>query len=103
MAYGTSRDEVYLANGYESLTVANAAAGIGPTWAKSKVAYKAFMTAETAEMRFRFDGTAPTSTEGHIIDDGDTLELYGNKNIVNFLAIRTGDNSGALKITYYGH
>jgi len=103
MAYGTSKTEVYLADDYESLTVANAAEGIGPAWANSKTAYKAFMTAETAEMRFRFDGTAPTSTEGHIIDDGDTLELYGNKNIVNFLAIRTGNDSGVLKITYYGH
>lgn len=103
MAYGTSRDEVYLANGYESLTVTNAAAGVGPTWAKSKTAYKAFMTAETAEMRFRFDGTAPTATEGHIIDTGDTLELYGNKNVVNFKAIRTGETSGVLRITYYGH
>lgn len=103
MAYGTSKTEVYLANGYESLTVTNAAEGKGTTWAKTKIAYKAFITAETAEMRFRFDGTAPSSTEGHLIDDGDILELYGNANIVNFLAIRTGNDNGVLKITYYGH
>lgn len=103
MAYGKSKDEVYLADGFESLTITNAAAGVGPSAARSKTAYKAFMTAEDAEMRFRFDGTAPSSTEGHLIDDGDTLELYGNKNIVNFLAIRTGDDSGVLKITYYAH
>lgn len=101
MAYGTSKNEVYLANGYESLTVTDEA--VGTTWAKTKKAYKAFVTAETAEMRFRFDGESPTKTEGHIIDSGDTLELYGNANVVNFEAIRTGDVSGVLKITYYGH
>jgi len=101
MAYGTSKNEVYLANGYESLTVTDSA--VGTTWASTKTAYKAFMTAETAEMRFRFDGTSPTASEGHLIDDGDTLELYGNANIVNFEAIRTGETSGVLKITYYAH
>jgi len=99
--YGVSTNEVYLANGYESLTVTDSA--VGTTWAKTKTAYKAFITAETAEMRFRFDGTSPAADEGHIIDDGDILELYGNANIVNFEAIRTGETSGVLKITYYGN
>lgn len=100
MAYGKSRNEIYLADDFESVTVAGSA--IGTTAAKASVAHKIFVTAETAEMRFRFDGDDPASDEGHVIDAGDTLELYGNRNIVNFLAIKTGGTSGVLKITYYG-
>jgi hypothetical protein len=60
----------------------------------------AYCTLETAQIRFRLDGTAPTSAEGHILNVNDVLELKSCIEMVNFKAIRTGGTSGVLKCTY---
>ena len=83
---------------YETITVADTA--IGFTTATYDNANTAFMTLETAQIRFRVDGTNPISTEGHILDIGQTLEIEGKDNLTNFKAIRTGAVSGVLKISY---
>ena len=96
---GTKREGiVFSGNDYESVTVADTA--IGCTAAKAARAELAFITAETAQMRFRYDGTAPTATEGHVLEPGETLTLKGTLNVQNFLAIRTSATSGVLRITY---
>lgn len=83
---------------YESITVA--ATAIGFTAATYDNAFKASITLETAQIRFRVDGTAPTSAEGHILDVAQSLEIEGKENIANFRAIRTGGTSGVLKVSY---
>lgn len=55
---------------------------------------------ETAQIRYRIDGTAPTSTVGTNLEIGDTLVLQGADVLVRFSAIRTGGSSGQLNCTY---
>jgi hypothetical protein len=61
---------------------------------------RAVMTLETAQVRYRYDGTNPTSSEGHLLEIGETLVLEGAANIDKFKAIRTGSTDGTLKVTY---
>lgn len=88
---------------YESVTVADTAIGIttskiSPT--NSEKAKRLFCTLETAQVRFRADGTNPTSAEGHLLNVGDTLALNNTGDIGRLRAIRTGDTSGVLKCTF---
>lgn len=84
---------------YESITVA--ATAIGCTAATYLEASRAEMTLETAQIRIRDDGTNPTSSEGHIVEVGDTILLTSPAQIAGFKAIRTGAVSGVLKVTYF--
>lgn len=55
---------------------------------------------ETAQVRARGDGTAPTSSEGEIINVGDRVNLtHSELRAMDF--IRTGSTSGVLKGHYY--
>nr|QNO41555.1 hypothetical protein MPGNBCFJ_00019 [Methanosarcinales archaeon ANME-2c ERB4]QNO42069.1 hypothetical protein NIICAKKE_00019 [Methanosarcinales archaeon ANME-2c ERB4]QNO42284.1 hypothetical protein OEDCDHIP_00001 [Methanosarcinales archaeon ANME-2c ERB4]QNO42439.1 hypothetical protein ADMFNEEM_00005 [Methanosarcinales archaeon ANME-2c ERB4]QNO42689.1 hypothetical protein GKPKHNMI_00011 [Methanosarcinales archaeon ANME-2c ERB4] len=84
---------------YESITVADSA--IGGTAATYLEATRAEMTLETAQIRFRVDGTNPTSSEGHLVEVSDVIILNSAAQIANFKAIRTGATSGVLKVTYF--
>ena len=85
---------------YESVTVANFAIGLTAGTYGANV--YALITCETAQIRFRIDGTNPTASEGHILNPGDILKLDSNADIVAFRAIRTGATSGVIKATYSG-
>ena len=56
---------------------------------------------ETAQIRYRLDGTAPTSSVGTLLEIGDYLTLSGSDLLVNFSAIRTGSSSGVLDCNYF--
>ena len=84
---------------YESVTVADSAIGLTP--ATYAAATRAEMTLETAQIRIRSDGTSPTSSEGRIVEVGDTIILDSAAQIAAFKGIRTGGSSGALKIEYF--
>ncbi|MCK5225164.1 MAG: hypothetical protein KAQ89_00445 [Planctomycetes bacterium] len=86
------------ASGYESVTVADSAVGL--TSGTYGNATKAEITLETAQIRVRKDGTNPTSSEGHLVEVGDTVTLSSAADIATFKAIRTGATSGVLKVTY---
>jgi len=63
------------------------------------------ITVEDADVRWRADGTAPTSTEGHLLRVDDVMILDSDrKNWRSFLNaiqfIRTGSTDAALKITW---
>jgi len=60
---------------------------------------RAVCTVETAQIRFRVDGTAPTSAEGHIANVDDIIKLDRHEASL-FQAIRTGSTSGVLKVSY---
>ena len=88
---------------YESITVAGTAIGFtAGTFkpASQPPATRAFLTLETAQVRYRYDGTDPTATEGHILDTTQTLAIEGAQSLLLFRAIRTGGTSGVLKVTY---
>ena len=99
MAYNKVTVEGLTPFAYESVTVADTA--IGLTSGTYSDAIRAEMTLETAQIRFRLDGTGPTSSEGHLVEVGDVITLNSAAQIVNFKAIRTGSTSGVLKVTYF--
>lgn len=91
----------------EALTIDSTAGGIAftaatyaPTGGVPKRAKRAFVTAETAQMRYTYDGTAPTSTVGHILEAGQSITVEGYTNVSAFRAIRTGGTSGALYVSF---
>ena len=84
---------------YESITVADSA--IGGTSATYTDATQVEITLETAQIRYRVDGTDPTSSEGHTVYIDDVIYLNSAAQIAGFKAIRTGTDSGVLKATYF--
>lgn len=92
---------------YETITVANSAIGftaskITPSSGDyaNKDAVVAFCRNETANIRYRLDGTDPDSSTGILLKSDETLILVGISNIKRFRAIRTGGTSGSLKVLY---
>jgi hypothetical protein len=83
---------------YESITVTNAAA-LPLTLATFDGALTANITVENNPVRVRWDGTAPTTAEGHLLQSGDQLKLDFTADIWHFRAIATGADS-KLRITY---
>ncbi len=59
----------------------------------------ALITVETAAVRFRIDGTAPTATVGHVLEAGDVLELRGMGEIGKFQAIRRDGSDATLRVS----
>src|SRR5687767_7915056 len=99
----TSTSQIHDAFAYEAITVAATAIGftngtLSP--AKAPSAKAAFCTLETAEVRYRYDGTNPSSSEGHLLASGGSITLYGINNLNQFRAIRTTGSSGTLRCTY---
>ena len=83
---------------FETVTVGTTAVGVTAS-SGDLVAHRAVITVETAQIRFRYDGTDPTSMVGHIANPGDRLILEGRANIRNFRAIRTGATSATIAVT----
>lgn len=105
MSHVFSRE--FSAGSYESLTVAASAVGFTKSYRQPEsgdyqtvMAKAVFCSLETAQIRFRIDGTSPTSSVGHLLEIGQTLTLNNPGDITNFRAIRTGDTSGVLRVTF---
>jgi hypothetical protein len=97
---------------YEQITFTNVAAGFSsniynPTVAgvpsSQSRAELATMNCETASasIRARWDGTAPTSTVGVIINQSDFVSINGFGNISKFQAIITAATNVTCNVTYY--
>lgn len=87
----------------EEITIDNTTGGIGLTAAKLTTTPKpkeAFMMVETAQLRYYYDGTAPTSTSGFLLNPFDIVRIKGIKNLTNFRAIQTGANSAKITVCY---
>lgn len=89
---------------YEAITVADTSVGFTAATitpgGTARPAHRAHVTAETAQMRYRYDGTAPTATEGHLLEVGDVLTIEGINNVSNARFIRTGATSGTIRCTF---
>jgi len=59
------------------------------------------ITAEGGDMRYRLDGNNPTTTDGHLLSNGDVLKLKDYDDIQRFKAIRVGSVSGVLQVSYF--
>ena len=86
---------------FETITVTDTAVGLTAAKVNSNPKpKKIFITSETAQIRYRTDGTDPSSTVGHVMVPTQSLVLEGYSQINNFKAIRTGATSGVLQVTY---
>ena len=87
------------ANHFESVTVTHTTAiGItGPT--SGTKPHAAVITVEAAAIRFRIDGTDPTATVGHEVEDGGGIELADRGEISLFKAIRRDGVDATLRVT----
>jgi hypothetical protein len=68
--------------------------------AKKQKCVRAFITCETGNVRYRLDGGAPTTTEGHVFYfEGQPLEVEGAVNLTNlgFIAIT---DTAKVTVTY---
>jgi len=89
---------------HESITVTGTAIGFTtgkwrPTGSDPQ-SVRAFITAHAGMMRYRYDGSDPTDSSGHLLGSGDSIEIEGYVNVSQFKAIRVGDVSGVLDVTY---
>ena len=84
--------------GFEQLAIEGTAKSL--TAAEYGNAQKASISVETADIRYRLDGTVPTATVGKLAENGDEIILESAEDIKNFKAIRTGSVSAVLNIDY---
>ena len=56
---------------------------------------------ETAQIRYRYDGTAPSTTVGTLWELGEEKVITGPAYLEAFRAIRTGGSSGTLSLHCY--
>lgn len=97
----TTHPRPRVARAYESLTVSSTAVGFtaanyNPTAGNlpdSKQAEEVFLRVESNQVRYRLDGTDPTSAVGTILDVGETLTIRGITDISRFRAIATGSDA----------
>lgn len=94
---------------FEALTVAGSSVGMtaatfAPTTATGGTSAAPAMCArifvKTAPVRYRADGTAPTSTVGTLLNPGDMLEVWGHEDIAALRFIRTSGTSASLDCEY---
>ena len=89
--------------GYDMEEITITSVAIGLTTSKLTTTPKpkeVFIQCETAQCRYFYDGTTPTSTSGFILNPLDTVRIKGHSNLNNFLAIRTGTTSAKLTVCY---
>lgn len=93
---------------YATLTVSSTAVDLedaSPTITAGSTVRRAVITLDNGgSIRWRADGTAPTSSEGHLMNPGDSL-TFMDANYRMFLRqiqfIRSTSSDGNLKITYF--
>ena len=84
--------------GFEQLAVSNTAVGFASIPANAD---KAVMTVEDGTLRYRDDGSNPTSTVGLRVFIAGTIILNSRDSLDNFKAIREAANNSELNISYY--
>ena len=65
------------------------------------LARAAMISSESGDLRFRIDGGAPTAEDGHYLVSGDSLVLSGSQALQKFQAVRAGEASATLRVTYF--
>lgn len=108
MATNSFISEQSPAGDLESITVSTTAIGgtagkllVARTGGFNKRAVMMFISVETNPCRFRFDGTAPTSSVGHLLAANDTLTISGEQNCSNLKFIRSGGSDSTVMVTYF--
>lgn len=63
---------------------------------------RAIVTVEDQPLRWRDDGTDPTSTVGFLEPATSRFELYGYSSLQNFKMIKDGATDSEVGVVYYG-
>lgn len=86
--------------GYGSLTVSTTALDLSTVLATTdfEKATHVLVTVETAPVRVRTDGVAPTSSEGHLLNAGDDFRYAGQLSKLQF--IRSGGSDATLRCSF---
>ena len=82
---------------YDTLSVSSSSVQL-PTSIRNTKSDFVLITVETDQVRFRIDGTAPTASEGHLLNTNDILELHDAAEINNARFIRVTTDA-TLKIS----
>ena len=88
---------------YEAITVSSTAVGIGSATldpADGAVPTECYGRVETESIRYRCDGTNPTSSEGILVQATETIHILGRGNMENIKFIATGSD-GTLRLHCY--
>jgi hypothetical protein len=89
-------DSVASPIGFKQITNLATAVGVGTVPPGTQVA---LINAEEADIRWRDDGTDPTSTVGMLLPAGQTLTYIGPIEKIRFIQV---DSGAILNITTYG-
>ena len=81
---------------YEQITSLSAAKGL--TAATYDGATYAVIQAETQDVRWRDDGTAPTTSVGMLLSAGQQIAYYGDLSAIKFIEVTA---SAKLNVSYY--
>jgi hypothetical protein len=84
--------------GYEQLTVSSTSVGLVSIPAGAS---RAIVMVESQPLRYREDGTAPTSLIGVLCVAATRFELESRKAIEGFRAIRSGGTDSVVSVLYY--
>ena len=86
---------------FESITVTDTAVGLTLSNVLAKPhPKKVEIFVETAQVRFRKDGTDPTATVGEVLNPFERMTLESLNDMQNLKTIRTGATSGTLRVHY---
>lgn len=80
-------------------TIAVSSTAVGVTVATARNAERMFITTEDAQIRYRYSGSDPTSSVGHLLEVGDVAIICGPQNILQFRAIRVSGDA-EIFVTY---
>ena len=88
---------------FDSITVSNTAVGLTQSNVRGSssqpMAEEVLLTVETDQIRWRDDGTDPTSSVGHLVNPGGLITLSSRDRIEKFRAIRVTTNA-TLRVSY---
>jgi len=83
---------------YESVIVGSEAAGMTVTAAQNCIPQVAEITVEDAAIRYRADGTDPTTVEGIGVEPGGVITLLNQGEVNQFRAIRRDGDDATLRV-----
>lgn len=84
----------------ETLTIGTVTAVGISTAAKDAELKSALISAETADLRFWYDGTTPATNTGHLLLKNNLIVIEGINNLRNLLMISAGTSSVKVGISY---
>jgi Flp pilus assembly pilin Flp len=89
---------------FETVTFTNAATGftastLAPNGNQGPVMTRCYGKLETAQIRYRVDGTSPVAGTGVLVDVGDILTVSGRAQLLAFEGIRTGATNGVINFS----